>query len=227
MRVVKIEDLKLQEKSREIRRNGKNGRHAGAIEQMLQRLQRQQANNEDQHMTGLRGGFEPEHGPHWAQQRQIQPHVPMPAPVHAQPPTHQGVLGWHQPGTPYEQLWQPPPMFQQVPPQGGWYAYVPPRPDIAAARERRPVDQPRPQYEVIDEFEQVRTQGSTVQQARRERSLDPATASLIQALGQPINLEGDSIEVVDGYPFVIEGVAHGKNRNKSTKNGRSKGDERR
>ncbi|KAJ4401938.1 hypothetical protein N0V91_007592 [Didymella pomorum] len=96
-----------------------------------------------------------------------------------------------------------------------------------AARERRPVDQPRPQYEVIDEFEQVRTQGSTVQQARRERSLDPATASLIQVLGQPINLEGDSIEVVDGYPFVIEGVAHGKNRNKSTKNGRSKGDERR
>ena len=221
VRVVKIEDLESQEKSRETRRNGKNRRHAGAMEQIPQHSQRQQDNDESQHMIGLRGGFDPENDPHWAQQRQIQPHVPMPAPVHSQPPTHQRLLGWHQLGTPYEQLWQPPPVFQQVPPQGGWYAYIPPRPQIAAARE------PRPQREVVDEFEQERTQGGTVQQARRERRLDPAKASLIQALGEPVTMEGDSIEVVDGYPFVIEGVVHGKKRNKRKKSGRSKCDGRR
>jgi hypothetical protein len=213
VRVVKIEDLESRRKSRGSNSDEEEGGHAAAREQMSQRSQRQRGNDENQHMTGLRGGFDLEIDPDWAQQRQMQAHASMPVPAHTQPATHRRALEWHQSGTPYEQLWQPPSIFQQVPPQGGWFAYIPPQPDTAPTNEQRPVNRPRPHSEVIKQFAQERTSGGRGQQARRERRLDPATASLLQTLLiEPVSFEGDIIEVIDEYPSVIEGVIHTKRK---------------
>jgi hypothetical protein len=220
VRVVKIDDLESQEKSQRTKHNEEKGRHSAAIQQMPQRLQHQQDNVDSQHMMGLRGGFDREGKPQWVQQRQVQLHVPTPAPIHAQSATHCRALGWRQSGSPYEQLWQPPAVFQQVPPQGGWYAYIPPRPDTAPEYGQPLLGQPRPKREVVQQSEQERTRAEIAQQARREQRLDPVTASLLEALSQPIAFEGDSVEVVD------EGVTHTRRQDKRKKKCQSLSDKR-
>lgn len=227
VRVVEIEQVESQKKSGKTRRDEGNGKCAAAMEQMPLHTQRQQEVNESRRTIRLRGGFSPESDLRWTQQRRIQPHSPMPAPAaHAQPAIHRRAFDWCQPGTPYEHFWQLLPVFQ-VPPQGGWYAYIPPRRDLAAARVQHPVDQPRPRREVIEQVNQERTRGGILQQARRERRLDPAAASLVEALNGAISLKVDSLEVVDGYPAVIEGIVHRNRQVKRQKSGRSQNGERR
>lgn len=157
-----------------------------------------------------------ENDPRWARQKQVQPYVPMPAPGHAQPAPYHRTLEWHQSATPHELLWQSPAVFQQIPPQVSVYAYIPPHPDIAAAYGQPMFAPPRPQRG-FEQSKQDRTSESDVKRTVRERRLDPATAPLFRALVQPISLEGDSIEVVDGYPFVAEGVIHTKRQVKGKK----------
>lgn len=226
VRVVKIEDIESYGRKPGKDRNEEKGKHASAMEQMPERFRSQQRNDRNQHMVGLRGGFDQEDGPQWVQQRQMQSHIPLPAPVHAYPAPYHRTLEWHQSATPQELLWQPPAVFQQIPPQGSVYAYIPPHPDIAAACGQPMFAPPRPQRG-FEQSKQDRTSESDVKRTVRERKLDPATASLFRALVQPISLEGDSIEVVDGYPFVAEGVIHTKRQVKGKKKRAREAGERR
>lgn len=226
VRVVKIDDLESRGKSRRTRRDGEERTRSPATEQMPQHLTRQQGNDVNQQMTVLREGFDLEGGPEWEQPRRIHRQTLMPAPIHAQPGAHRQALEWHQPGAGNEQFWQAPAVFQQQPPQGGWHACIPPRPDVGLAYGLPMLDPQRPQR-IEKQLKQERTSRVNGNQTTRARRLDPATALLCRALIQPISSEGDGIELVDGYPFVAEGVVHSKRQDRRKKKRTRKAEQRR
>lgn len=200
-----------------MRRDEEKGRHSAAIQQTSKQSQRHPKTGEGQDMIGLRGGFGHDglgNVPSWADERQIQPYVLRPAHLHAQPATRRQALGWHQSGTTYDQLWQPPVIFQQAGPPGGYYSYIPPHLSMVTAYEQPPFGRPSPYNRYVPQVEQQRTNGAKTQQTTRDPRPDPVIAPMTQTTVEPISFEGDSVVVVDDFDFLIERVMQVKGKKK-------------
>lgn len=227
VRVVRIEDIETGNKTREHSGDEEKGCNATTLAWVPGRSQHQPIISGSHNTIELRGGSE--HGSvqvdsNWAEMRQMQAYVPRSARMQAQPTTHRQALRWHQSETAYDRMMQPPAFSRQAAPQGGWYGYIPPRSGAALAQQ---FGHSGPSHGLVRQEEQQRANVGEAQQTSRNSVRIPAAAPNAQGRIGPIVLEGDSIEILDDYSYLIEGVISVKRKQKRKREKKCRVHERR